>query len=90
MPTYLAFSAITYLITRIEHLNMKLEDDSSSETDINSIDLFTEINALKLHFPENQSNDPQTLLQCLLTNDLILIFSNSDSAKNIAGFSYMW
>lgn len=42
-------------------LNLKLKDDSSSDSDIDGIDLFNEIIALKLHFSENQSNDPRTI-----------------------------
>lgn len=71
------------LIKHCKDLNLKLKDDSSSESDIDGIDLFNEIIALKLHFAENQSNDPQTLLQYLFTNDLISTFPNTAVALRI-------
>lgn len=65
------------------NLNLKLKDESTGETDIDGIDLFNEIRALKLHFPENQSNDSHTLLQDLFTNDLISTFPNTAIALRI-------
>lgn len=65
------------------NLNLKLKDESTGETDIDGIDLFNEIRALKLHFPENQSNDSHTLLQYLFTNDLISTFPNTAIALRI-------
>lgn len=64
-------------------LHLKLKDDSRNETDIDGIDLYNEINALKLHFLENQSSDPHTLLQYLFTNDLISTFPNTAIALRI-------
>lgn len=71
------------LIKHCKDLHLKLKDDSSSESDIDGIDLYNEIIALKLHFAENKSNDPQTLLQYLFTNDLISTFPNTAVALRI-------
>lgn len=71
------------LMKHCKDLNLKLKDDLSRESDIDGIDLFNEINALKLHFAENQYNDPQTLLQYLFTNDLISTFPNTAIALRI-------
>lgn len=65
------------LMKHCKDLYLKLKDDSSSESDIDGIDLFNEIIALKLHFTENQTNEPQTLLQYLYANDLISTFPNT-------------
>lgn len=45
-----------------KNLNLKLKDESSSESDIVGIDLFNEIIPSKLHFAEIHSYDSQTLL----------------------------
>lgn len=64
-------------------LHMKLKDDARNETDIDGIDLFNEINALKLHFSENQSTDPHNLLNYLFKNDIISTFPNTAIARRI-------
>lgn len=71
------------LMKHCKDLHLKLKDDSRNETDIDGIDLYNEINALKLHFLENQSSDPHTLLQYLFTNDLISTFPNTAIALRI-------
>lgn len=70
------------LMMHCKNLNIKLKD-SASETDIDGLDLFNGIRALKLHLPENQSNDSHTLLQYLFTNDLISTFPNTAIALRI-------
>lgn len=54
-------------------LNLNFKDNSRNETDIDGIDLYNEINALKLHFLD-QSNEILTLLQYIFTNYLISTF----------------
>lgn len=71
------------LMKHCKDLNLKLKDSSNSDTDIDGIDLFNEINALKLHFTEHQSNDPQTLLQYIFANDLMSTFPNIAIALRI-------
>lgn len=71
------------LMKHCKDLNLKLKDDIISESDIDGIDLLNEIVALKLHFAENQYNDPKTLLQYIFTNDLISTFPNTAIALRI-------
>lgn len=70
------------LMKHCKDLNLKLKDDSHNESDIDGIDLYNEIIALKSHFAENQS-DPRTILQYLFTNDLISTFPNTAIALRI-------
>lgn len=74
-------------------LHLKFKDESTGERNIHGIDVFNEIRALQLHFPENQSIDTLTLLQYLFTNDNISISKHSDGVKNITyivSFSCTW
>lgn len=74
-------------------LNLKLKGDSRNESYIDGIDLVNEVIALILHFAENHSNDPQTLLQYLFANVLISTFPKIAIALiicYIACFSCIW
>lgn len=71
------------LMKYCQDLNLKLKDDATNESDIDGIELFNEIIALKSHFAEHQSKDPQSLLQYIFGNDLISTFPNITIALRI-------
>lgn len=72
-----------HLMKQCKDLHLKCKDHSISEIDIGGIDLFNEMIVLKLHFPENQSNNPQTVLQYLFTHNLFSIFPNTTKALRL-------
>ena len=65
------------LLTHSKDLHLKLKNDVSGETDIDGLDLFNELRALKLQFSLIKSKEPRNILQYLFSNNLLSTFSNT-------------
>lgn len=71
------------LLKYCKDLHLKLQHESRDESDIDGIELFNEIKALRLHFTTPTLNDPQIILQYIFENNLISTFPNVTIALRI-------
>lgn len=71
------------LLKHYKDLYLKLKDDSRGETNINGIELFNVLKALKLHFLRDPLHEPYNILQYLFENNLFSTFPNTVIALKI-------